>query len=191
MFVVVEGIDGSGKTTVVNELKIQLPEATFLRFPSSEVIRNTLLTEGPLWSANAVPYLFAADSVNESDTTIKKALTDGKTVVADRYFASLLVYQNKHMHGMFSAELLRHLVIPDIMVFLHCPYETYMERASFKDHLETKDRTVFEDRLSKYWDFTKQSIACKHLVLEFDTSLPENTPYAIASHVVAVVGGKL
>lgn len=100
-FISLEGIDGSGKTTLKEQLRIQLEgkyEFLMLREPGgtdiSEKIRELLLdvrNEGILPRAEAL--LYAAARAQVVEEIIRPALKAGKLVVADRYLDSTIAYQ--------------------------------------------------------------------------------------------------
>jgi dTMP kinase len=108
-FIVVEGIDGAGSTTLVNGLvnhcrSIRRP-VRMTHEPSSgpigSMIRQVLTRRlgvpsnfGPLplgWATMAL--LFAADRLDHLDTEVLPLLADGITVICDRYDLSSLTYQ--------------------------------------------------------------------------------------------------
>jgi len=97
-FIVIEGIDGSGKTTqakrIVSYLEKRGIKSIYTKEPTDEVtgllIRRILsdeLTVPPV----AFQYLFAADRAVHQ-VQLEKYLKEGLTVVSDRYFWSSLVY---------------------------------------------------------------------------------------------------
>lgn len=100
-FISLEGIDGSGKTTLKEQLSIHLEgkcELLMLREPGgtdiSEKIRELLLdvhNEGILPRAEAL--LYAAARAQVVEEIIRPALNAGQLVIADRYLDSTIAYQ--------------------------------------------------------------------------------------------------
>ena len=96
-FFVIEGGDGSGKTTQINLLKKRYPGALFTREPggtvASEAIRELFFEHtrdlDPLAQLNLV---YAARIQNVIDN-IAPALRDGRAVFCDRYQLSTYAYQ--------------------------------------------------------------------------------------------------
>lgn len=102
LFVTVEGIDGSGKSTVVAALREQLerdgvPLCTTREPGGTEVgraIRSILLDH---WVQPPTPtaelLLYFADRAQHVATVIEPALSRGELVLADRYLDSTIAYQ--------------------------------------------------------------------------------------------------
>jgi len=95
MFVVIEGIDGTGKTTLCRFLAEKLIQE------GREVVTTAEPTDGPIgelirrrgFDPKAEALLFAADrSCHTAD--IEKWLSQGKVVISDRYYVSSLAYQS-------------------------------------------------------------------------------------------------
>jgi len=101
-FIVVEGIDGSGKSTmaghIANELRRRGREVVRTREPGgtplSEKIRELLLDPK---NAEMVPFtelfLYMASRAQLVDQVIRPALAKGVDVVCDRYYYSTAAYQ--------------------------------------------------------------------------------------------------
>ncbi len=100
LFITVEGIDGSGKTTVVNAVAERLrqegvsvvvtaePGGTLL----GERLRQQLLHEKPL-SAWAEAFLFLAARAEHVAHVIRPSLRQGAIVLCDRFADSTIAYQ--------------------------------------------------------------------------------------------------
>ena len=95
MLMTLEGLDGSGKTTVWKALHDVYPDATFTREPTEswygEAVRRSIEDDeaDPL----AELFLYTADHANHLATTIRPALEAGDLVVSDRYSDSRFAYQ--------------------------------------------------------------------------------------------------
>ncbi|SDM16214.1 dTMP kinase [Halarsenatibacter silvermanii] len=102
VFITLEGIEGSGKTTQVEKLgdyfKQKGREVKISREPGAtpigESIRDLLLNPG-LDSMNRRTeiLLYAADRAEHQQKVIAPALEQGKIVISDRYYDSSLAYQ--------------------------------------------------------------------------------------------------
>src|SRR5450759_981694 len=100
VFIVIEGLDGSGKTTQAILLAKRLSQShkTILTAEPSRgkigaFIRESCLYEEKRLPTEAEALLFAADRVEHVQKEIKPALDEGKLVICDRYVYSSLAYQ--------------------------------------------------------------------------------------------------
>lgn len=98
LFVTLEGIDRSGKTTQARLLLEALgPEALGVREPggtqAGERIRHILKDPAVKLSPRAEALLFAAARAELVEQVIRPALEAGRTVVSDRFLDSSLAYQ--------------------------------------------------------------------------------------------------
>ena len=94
-FIAIEGIDGTGKSTLVASLKEKLEdkgiEIETTREPSEGVLGT--LTRTHNFSKEAEALLYMADRA-EHTSRIRDMLEAGTTVITDRYEASTLAYQS-------------------------------------------------------------------------------------------------
>jgi dTMP kinase len=143
MFITLEGIEGSGKTTQICRLveffEVRGIECIATRQPGGtligENIRSILLD--PANSALeplAELLLYMADRAQHINELIRPALKHGKTVICDRYFDATLVYQG-FARGL-SVELIRQLhqllfddLKPDVTLLLDLSPQIGLERA--------------------------------------------------------------
>lgn len=102
LFIVMEGPDGSGKTTQINLLKEYLEEAGYecliTREPGGTVIgeevRQLILNpEHKEMSPVTEMLLYAASRAQLVHEVIEPALEEGKIVISDRFVDSSIVYQ--------------------------------------------------------------------------------------------------
>jgi dTMP kinase len=136
ILVVLEGIDGAGKTTQVTEL------ADRLRRHGADVVVSKEPTEGP-WGAkirasvvngrmSAADELeaFLKDRQEHVAQVIQPALDVGKVVLVDRYYFSTAAYQG--VRGLDVESILQQNEAfapqPDVLVFLDLDVDLAMER---------------------------------------------------------------
>lgn len=137
IFICVEGIDGSGKTTQAHKLVEVLKKvgfgAVYTTEPSSGMygmlLRNHIL-EGTRRAPVVVEaVLFAVDRVDHVASEVKPLLRKGKVVVSDRYVYSSIAYQGTSgLPTKWLKEINKQIVKPDISFFIDVPPEIVMER---------------------------------------------------------------
>lgn len=102
LFISLEGIDGSGKSTQARLLAERLiatgADVVLTRepggSPGAEEIRSLVLEGDPdRWSAETEILLFTAARRDHLEKTINPALAAGKTVICDRFADSTRLYQ--------------------------------------------------------------------------------------------------
>jgi dTMP kinase len=98
-FIVLEGVDGSGKSTQAKRLAAKLGAAAPDTEPTNGKIGALLremLAGAVSFDVRTVAALFAADRI-EHGTGIRERLARGEHVVSDRYALSSIVYQSMHL----------------------------------------------------------------------------------------------
>ncbi|HEY4393009.1 MAG TPA: dTMP kinase [Polyangia bacterium] len=134
LFIVLEGIDGSGTTTQLDRLARHL-EARGRRVhptrepstgPVGRLLREILLgghrrSDGVAVDGLAMALLFAADRRDHLTREIEPALAAGADVVSDRYLLSSLAYQAQEAERDWVASLARDLRVPDLTLLLDVP----------------------------------------------------------------------
>ncbi len=142
MFISVEGIDGSGKTTLVRGLADALG-ATALREPGGEPLAEAIreLVKAHAFDAHAEALLFAAARAQLVATEIAPRLARGETIVIDRFVDSSLAYQGAG-RGL-GIEVVRAMnafaPVPDRTLLLRIDPEVALGRADDRgttDHFE-------------------------------------------------------
>ena len=95
--ITVEGIDGAGKTSLVEGLWAAMPDAVVLREPGgvelSERIRGLVKDPQLTVSARAEALLYAAARAQLVEERLRPLLEAGTTVLLDRFVDSSLAYQ--------------------------------------------------------------------------------------------------
>jgi len=152
VFIVVEGLDGSGKTTQAEILARRLSK-TFNVMLTAEPSRGkigTFIREGCLYENERLPteaeaLLFAADRIEHMETELKPALDEGKVVICDRYIYSSLAYQGSSGLSLEWIKTINARALqPDFSVFIDCPPERVLARLrrkkSVMETLETQQK---------------------------------------------------
>ena len=95
MLITLEGIDGSGKSTVWAALRETHPDATLTREPTDswygDAVQRSI--EAPDADPLAELFLYTADHAAHLASTVRPALADGDLVISDRYSDSRYAYQ--------------------------------------------------------------------------------------------------
>ena len=138
MFIAVEGIDGSGKSTTIREIKRYLEskgEAVYLTaepttLATGKIVRNFLSeTNGDTPLIHEMLALaFAADRINHLREEIWPALRKKQTVVTDRYFFSSIAYQSLNVSYEWVKGINRFATLPDVLVFIDVSIDKAVER---------------------------------------------------------------
>ena len=95
MLVSLEGLDGSGKTTVWESLQETYPEAVFTREPTESWYGDAVSRSISADDADPLAelFLYTADHADHLSRVIRPALADGDLVISDRYSDSRYAYQ--------------------------------------------------------------------------------------------------
>jgi len=128
MLVVIEGIDGSGKSTQAKLLKADF----LLAFPRydkffGKIIRYLLHRKyGQKINPYVLAFLFAADRL-AAKPMIKRWLKEGKTVVLDRYTGSSQAHQGAKLTGAARQKLIDWIDWLENRIFkLPCPDQVFL-----------------------------------------------------------------
>ncbi len=165
-FIVIEGIDGSGKSTQISMLQKYLKEKKilfeYLHFPRTDSpIYGELIARflrGELGSNNQVnPYLVAliyAGDRKDASSIIKNWLNEKKLVIVDRYVLSNIAYQCAKLFDINEQDKLKDWILnleynynqipkPDINIFFDVPFNFTINRLA--KSREGKDRSYLKD----------------------------------------------
>ena len=148
MFVSLEGIDGSGKSTQAKLLAEALgPDTLLIREPggtdAAERIRELLADPGLELDPFAELLLFSAARADLISRIIRPAVEAGRNVVADRFADSSVAYQGGARElGTSHVLSLTDTVIdglwPDLTILLRVDPEVGLERADGNDRFESE-----------------------------------------------------
>lgn len=159
MFVSLDGLDGSGKSTQLVRLAERLraagravttcvdPGGTELGAKVREIL---LFGRQTAMSLRAEALLFMASRAELVERVIAPALARGETVLSDRYLLANVVYQG-HAGGLDPAELWQLGAFstaglePDLTLILDVPVSVARSRqAPTRDRMESRDDAYFQ-----------------------------------------------
>lgn len=168
MFIVLEGLDGSGKTTqlekIMNYIDLNFPDkkVIFTREPGGyenivgEQIRQVILNNEMDDYTRALLY---AASRYEHQLQIKKWIEHGFIVICDRYIYSSLAYQSNNelsMEEIMQINRYDDIIKPDHVLFFRINIDTYRRRKEARskerelDSIETKPDEFFLKTITNY-----------------------------------------
>ena len=165
MLIVLEGLDGAGKSTQVRKLKEYLAqrcgELDYIHFPRYDApVYGCLISrflKGDFGTNETVhPQLVAllfAEDRHGAAPAIRRALQEGKTVLLDRYVYSNIAYQCAKLRDPVERERLRdwifnteygafELPVPDLNLFLDVPIG-FVQRSLSQERMG-EDRSYLE-----------------------------------------------
>lgn len=155
-FIVLEGPDGAGKTTLATALHDWLvgrrvPTIRTREIggtPFAERIRELVLSNGTK-NLDCEAILCAAARRHHTDTLIRPALDAGSWVISDRYFLSTVT----HQHGASNMDMITQLgtggLVPDLTLVLDMEFEVAQARARYRggrDHTDSHDEATYTVR---------------------------------------------
>lgn len=145
MLLTLEGLDGSGKTTVWEALQDTYPGAVFTREPTrswyGDAVRRSMGDDDadPL----AELFLFTADHADHLARTVRPALEEGKLVVSDRYSDSRYTYQAATLEDELKRPMeyvmgvhAPFTIPPDLTIYLDVDPETAAARSDRANKFE-------------------------------------------------------
>jgi dTMP kinase len=171
-FITVEGIEGVGKSSNIDAMRIAI-EARGLKVltsrepggtPMAEQIRGLLLDHGdePVPDIAELLLMFAARSLHVRNV-IQPALEAGTWVICDRFTDTSRAYQGAGRQFPLAeinriADWVHSDVQPDLTVLLDAPVALAMQRAGRRgepDRIETEQGQFFERARDCYLDLAK------------------------------------
>lgn len=189
MFIALEGMDGSGKSTQIELLRQEFERrrrpVVITREPGGtaigEQIREILLRpENGAMAARTEALLYAASRAQHVAEVIEPALAAGKIVISDRYVASSYVYQGIARDlGLEAVEKINWFAtggrMPDLTIFLFVSRQQALRRKKAQkelDRLEAEPMT-FHAKVDQGFRRLAESYPGTSLILEADAAPAE------------------
>ena len=171
IFVVLEGIDGSGTTTQTENLYKTLEkrcgEENLVRTHepwNSGEVRKRLIEDSDAYSGgDEMIRLYINDRINHVERIISPALNEGKIVLCDRFSMSTYAYQGaqgipfRRIKKLHESE---NIPVPDLTFFLDVDYDTSKQRV--------EGRKAILEKFERNRRFTEEVIRMYRTLAEID-----------------------
>ncbi|MBY0313906.1 MAG: dTMP kinase [Bdellovibrionales bacterium] len=168
-FIVFEGLDGAGKTTLINQVKTYLETSqmscVFVRDPGgtvlSEKLRHLILDPDGRPVPKAELLMYEASRTQLVHEIIQPSLAQKKWVLSDRFYSSTIAFQSQ-ARGLERKDIdwLNHYacngIVPDLVIFIDIPVEESQRRLQQRtaatntkhDRMENENKQ-FHERVRK------------------------------------------
>lgn len=213
LYIVIEGIDGSGKTTQAKRLcehfeKLNIPvvcttEPRKKNGVVGELIQKILTAKMNVPSV-AFQYLFSAERSIHHEELIIPSLKKGKCVVSDRSFWSAIPYgiMDKMMHegnGQYNynmgkvilaaqsiLSMYHQFMVPNVTFYLKISVDTAVKRLKEKhDENEIYEKREILEKVSMGYDWLVKEFPKEFVTIDGEKSVEEVTEKIIASSKLA------
>jgi dTMP kinase len=156
--VVIEGLDGSGKSTQIKLLGQKLAKKRVDYYltrehtrdgPAGKLIERIVSSQEKL-NPIALQLLFVVDRLDHLEREIKPELTKGKLVVCDRYYWTTVAYGSQVADKEWFIEANRYCLEPDLVIYLEVSPQEAIRRTKTRG----EKATIFEE-ISKINKFSQ------------------------------------
>ncbi len=138
--ITIEGIDGTGKSSITKMLKKKFKDTVFTKEPTESWIGKAVKKSINSDTDHlAELFLFLADHAEHIAKVIRPALEEGKIVISDRYSDSRYAYQGATLSGIFDDAMgwVQNIhrdwtIIPDLTVLLTVNPEVAVSRCGYR-----------------------------------------------------------
>ena len=171
MFITVEGIDGSGKTTLIKALRAVFPDFYYTKEPTDEFQFTDLKKLNSPENSFYNFFLFTYDRLNH-----QKDLKKNKKIICDRYLASSIAYEGPMIERLLGSRketvqwmvnVSKMMLVPDVIIYLEVDIDTAMSRieTSRKNlNFNGKQLSMLEEKnglygIKEYYDYFLDNIS--------------------------------
>lgn len=198
LYIALEGIDGSGKTTQIEKLKKYFEnkekEIVTIRFPRREQGILAEVNAYILKGKSSIPkttfqFLFSADYAMLEQETIIPALKDGKILLADRFHCwSSLVYGMWEAHKNYDREAVQSLmiangllskhvqfIIPDMTFYLSISAQKAFNRVDKKKRKDIYEKKEIMQEIARGYEWLIKEFPEEFQIINAEKSIDEVT----------------
>ena len=171
MFITVEGIDGSGKTTLIKALRVVFPDFYYTKEPTDEFQFTDLKKLNSPENSFYNFFLFTYDRLIH-----QKDLKKNKKIICDRYLASSIAYEGPMIEKLLGSrketvqwmvDVSKMMLVPDVIIYLEVDIDTAMGRieTSRKNlNFKGKQLSMLEEKnglysIKEYYDYFLDNIS--------------------------------
>jgi len=203
LFITVEGIDGSGKTTQMAKIQSYLEslgcKVLLIREPGgtriSEAIRSILLnSEHKEMAVKTEVLLYSAARAQLVEEVIKPAIEKNITVVCDRFVDSFYAYQGFGRGNRFDvlASITDFAIggtMPDVTLFFDIPPEIALKRRFAATESDRIENEVFDFHRKVYEGYKVLAAKYPRRIKTIDATRPEEDVWRDVRRQLDVVFG--
>ncbi|MEM4233412.1 MAG: dTMP kinase [Thermoplasmata archaeon] len=193
-FVVIEGIDGCGKSSVARRVAARLGRDVILtREPTNSWLGKAVRRgDASDVSPFADALLFMADRALHTHD-ICRLIVDGWLVISDRYYHSTVAYQAANLKRVFKGDVFAWLLesnrrislTPDLTVLLTVPAEVGLRRVSSRGTYSRFEKLAFLEEVAR--NYERLAVVDRSVVkVDATKSLDE-----VAEEVLSLIRAKL
>lgn len=192
LFVVLEGIDGSGTTTQVKLVSESLSRRNYsvhcTREPSDgpigRLIRCVLSGQIELDRGDdTMALLFAADRMDHLKREVQPALDRGLIVLCDRYYYSSMAYQSSDERSeMFTRTVNGKARPPDLTIVLEVGLEEAQRRLNSRARKDYTEAIQIQKKVHAWYNGIRNKFT--HLILTLDGAAE---PIGISSQICLAI----
>lgn len=199
-FIIFEGLDLSGKSTIIKEMKKKENNYKYTREPGGfdlklcDKIRDLILDYPEKINAITEAYLFAASRAEHS-IKIKEMLSEGSTVITDRYLYSSIYCQGimKHLGVDVVKDINKYAVLglkADLIFYFTTSEEERKRRAGQRAVLNNLDKQSIDEDFKKankdYYEVIKNNTKARIYIV--DTSVEDES--IIADMIIKIINNE-
>lgn len=163
-FIVVEGLDGSGKTTLIENIVNSLDGLISIKslidtLPRGKCIRECIGNREHYGNDLSIALLYLSETTRVKDKIVHY-LENGVNVIVDRWFYSTMAYTNNKYIDIID-NVSKHLPNIDMTIYVDVDLDTIVKRLSNK---LGEDVFTNKDKLIKFGNCYKELKMCNQII---------------------------